>query len=138
MRSFGPVGFMHLQNQSQLVTNLMSARLLRDVFGSDPARDLLLLLAHEERPIRYSEARRRLQVHPQAFQRALETLEEYALLGLRVDPAAPPVSTRQPVLLEATGSARFLADVWGRWSRQYEAAARDHADAAQALALLGR
>lgn len=129
---------MHLPMQSHLVTNVLPGRLLRDVFGHDAVRDLLLLLAREGHPLRYSEARRRLQAHPQTFQRAVETLEEYALLGLRVDAAAPPASTRQPVLLEATGTARFLADVWARWTRQYEAAARADADAAEALALLGR
>lgn len=129
---------MHLQVQSHIVTKLLPVRLHRDVFGNEAARDLLLLLVEERAPVRYSEARRRLDAHPQTFQRALETLEQYALVGLRVETPDASGSARQPVVLEATATARFLGDVWARWTRDYDAAARKHAAAAEALALLGR
>lgn len=91
--------------------------LLRGVLGNPHARGLLELLAGREEPIRYSEARDALGLHPEAFQRALGRLETFALVQMR----APEQAGRKPasVHLEASSRGRKLAKAWQRMQAEY-------------------
>jgi predicted ArsR family transcriptional regulator len=110
---------------------MLPTPIFREVFGSENARRLLLLLVSRGEPVRYSQARDALSMHPQAFQRAMETLEEYALIGFR----APKEngSGKNRVYLEATHTAQFLADLWETWDRAYSRAAQKDDLASAAL-----
>lgn len=99
-----------------------------EILQQEPTRELLVLLGGQPDAIRYSEARRRLGMHPQAFQRALEELEELGLLVLRA-PADHPGQARdgrrQVVFLETTRLGRFLARQWAEMSASFEKRARE-------------
>lgn len=102
--------------------------LLRDVFGNEHARTLLLELTGEEEPVRYSEMRRRLDLHPQQFQRALDRLEDHGLVGLSApdDPDKPHAKRRYRVFLEPTGLGRFCTALWDRMNADFTRLAKEH------------
>lgn len=109
--------------------------LLREVYGRDRVRDLLLLIKHHE-GIRYSEARRTLDLHPQQFQRALDRLETRGLVGMKA-PAAlnnPDAKRDYHVVLELTGLGEFCADLWESMNEGYDALLQHRDVSGQALA----
>ena len=95
--------------------------LLRDVFGNDYTRALLLQLTAEGEPMRYADSRRRLGLHPQQFQRALDRLESHGLVGLRApaDVTKDHVERSYPVFLEPTALGVFCADLWERMNADF-------------------
>lgn len=112
------------------------ARLLRDVFANEHARGLLLLLSEADEPIRYSDARRRLELHPQQFQRALDRLEDLGLLGLKApaDLNKEHAERDYYVFLELTGLGTFAAELWDRIDQGFTSLAREHGVSEQAIA----
>lgn len=109
--------------------------LLRDILGRAHPRALLLALAEGEDPVRYSEARRELEMHPQQFQRALDALEDAGLLGLQ----APDDLNRHDadrdyyVFLELTSIGRFCVALWERINEDYAALRQAHGIPDEAL-----
>lgn len=84
--------------------------LMGEVYAWDSARLLMELLAKSETPIRYSEARRRISAHPQDFQRSVELLESWALMGRRLEPTR--VKDKYRVLLEVTPTGKRVVDLF--------------------------
>lgn len=82
------------------------ATLMKEVYGSDAARDILLLVAQGKSPVGYSVARRRLSQHAQTFERAVQTLERLALIGRRMEKTS--VKGQYSVLFEPTATGRDL------------------------------
>lgn len=109
--------------------------LVREVLGRDHPRHLLLHLAEAADPVRYSEARRDLGLHPQQFQRALDTLEENGLVGLEApdDLNADDADRDYYVFLEPTGLGSLVADLWERMNQEFSALAREYGVSADAL-----
>ena len=101
--------------------------LLRDVFGRQHTRALLLLLAGRSAPVRYSDARQELDLHPQQFQRTLDRLEELGLVGLRApaDLNKPHAKREYYVFLEATALGSFAAALWERINADFTRLARE-------------
>lgn len=118
------------------ITVTIPARLLKDVFANEHARGLLLLLDQAEEPVRYSDARRSLDLHPQQFQRALDRLEDLGLLGMRApaDLNKGHAERDYYVFLELTGLGEFAADLWDRIDEGFSTLAREHGIPEQALA----
>lgn len=106
---------------------------MKDVFGSERASGLLRLLAEAKHGVRYSEARRDLGLRPQEFQRALDTLESYALVELRT---ASESSPRNAVFLEATILGKILAEARMKMEKDVATLARRHGVSRQALETL--
>lgn len=104
------------------------AALLREVFGNDDARTLLLHITQLDKPVRYSEARERLGLHPQEFQRALDRLEDYGLVGLRApaDLNKPHAKRDYYVFLEPTVLGSFAASLWERMNANFAQLAKEH------------
>lgn len=108
------------------------------VLANPHARLLLLLLADQRKPIRYSEARRQLDLRPPEFQRALVLLEDSGLVLTRApaeNPRAPREKRRQVVFLEATHLGRFLGSYWPTMNREFEKMAKA-TDLERVLALM--
>jgi DNA-binding transcriptional ArsR family regulator len=105
-----------------------------EVLADEKARDLLRAIAHSEEPIRYSQVREQLGMHPQEFQRALERREDYALVLGR----APRLEGRRMVLLEATTLGRLVADYWERLGPLFERRAQQMGISRGSLAALDR
>jgi len=80
--------------------------LLKEVYGSDAARDLLLLVTQAKGPVGYSVARRRLAQHAQTFERAVRTLERLALIGRRMEKTS--ITGQYSVSFEPTATGRSL------------------------------
>lgn len=101
---------------------------LRDVLAHDRARELLLLLARQEGPLRYSRAREALGLRPSEFQRALNRLERHALVGFRApaDLSRPRAERAYVVLLELTAAGEFFAQLWARMEKLSSNLARRH------------
>lgn len=101
--------------------------LLRDIFGHEHSRELLLLVTDRGSHVRYSEARDELGLHPQQFQRALDRLEEYGLIGLRApaDLNEPDAERNYYVFLESTALGRFAATLWERMNADFSELARE-------------
>lgn len=128
----GP-GLNKKQDNHEYVT--IPSGLLREVYGRDRVRDLLLLIKEHE-GIRYSEARRALDLHPQQFQRALDRLEKHGLVGLKA-PAAlnnPEAERDYHVLLELTGLGDFCVDLWESMNEGYDTLLQHRDVTNQALA----
>lgn len=87
---------------------------LLEVFADESAKSLLLLLAAEKKPVRYSEARERLKLHPQTFQRALDRLKDFALVQVRTprETEKPHAERAYVVHLEISILGEFAADLW--------------------------
>lgn len=101
--------------------------LVRGVLGNAHARSLLELLTDRDDPIRYSEARETLSLHPEAFQRALTRLETFALVQIRAPSEEGAASRRPVVLLEASRRGRKLAEAWRRLQEAWSAESADAA-----------
>lgn len=114
----------------------MPSFLLRDIFGNEHARALLLHLAEQAEPIPYSESRRRLRLHPQQFQRALDQLESHGLVGLTApdDIDKEHAQRRYRVFLEPTALGTFCADLWERMNADYSQLAAEREIPEEALA----
>lgn len=110
--------------------------ILREVFGSEHPRALLLFLASREEPIRYSQARDELGLHPQQFQRALDRLEGFGLVGLKApaDLNDPEATRTYYVFLEPTSLGAFCAALWERINEDFSSLAREHDIPEEALA----
>lgn len=97
--------------------------LVRGVFARKHVHRLLLLLADRDEPVRYSEARDALELHPQQFQRAVEGLERFGLLRIRApaDLNKPHAERTYYVHLELTVLGEFCAELWDRFEADYDA-----------------
>lgn len=84
-------------------------KILAEVYGQDTSRLLIELLAAESQPMRYAEARRRINAHPQKFQRSVESLESLALIGRVLNPIG---ANRYHVSLEATPTGKRAKDIF--------------------------
>lgn len=109
--------------------------LLRDIFGNEHARALLLYLTAEGEPMRYADSRRQLGLHPQQFQRALDRLESHGLVGLRApdDVDKDHAERSYPVFLEATALGAFCADLWERMNADFSRLAAEREIPEEAL-----
>ena len=85
-------------------------QLMSEVYGDDTRRKLIELLASTTEPIRYAEARRRVDAHPTDFQRAVEALESMAFIGRRIQPKG--AGNKAWVWLEATHSGRIVSQIF--------------------------
>lgn len=97
------------------------------VLAHPQERSLLLLLAKQREPIRYSEARRQLEFDPMTFQRALESLEDSGLVLTRAPatrPKEPSGKRRNVVFLELSDLGRFLSAYWPSINREFEKMAK--------------
>lgn len=107
---------------------------IRDVFARDHPDALLHLLASKEEPPLYTHARDTLGLRPEEFLRALEQLEKWGLVHLRVLRPKERPDQRRRVSLELTllGRAvvRFHDEMDASWTR----IAADQGLAADALA----
>ncbi len=102
--------------------------LLKEVLANDGARELLLLLENHKKPLRYSEARKMLGLHPQQFQRSLERLEDHGLVGIRApsDLNKPHAGRTYYIFLENTALGSFAAELWQRFNTNYAQLAKEH------------
>ncbi|MGQ0535087.1 MAG: hypothetical protein ACT4PT_03340 [Methanobacteriota archaeon] len=108
--------------------------LLRDVFGNEHARTLLIMLTKRGQ-VRYSAARDEMGLHPQEFQRALDRLEAYGLIGFRApaDVNKPHAKREYAVFVEATALGSFCADLWERMNADFVKLAREQKISEKAL-----
>jgi hypothetical protein len=86
------------------------APLIKNVFGNEHARALLLLLEGSRTPIRYSHAREQLDLQPEEFRRALKALQDFSMVQYR----APRISDapKNAVFIELSIMGRLFADLW--------------------------
>lgn len=124
------------ENRDNHIFVTIPVPVLRDVLGRDHPRNLLLHVAESEDPPRYSAARRNLDLHPQQFQRALDTLEENGLVGLRApDNLNSDHADRDyHVVLELTAMGALVADLWDRMNTAFSDLAQEHGVPEGALA----
>lgn len=87
---------------------------------------MLLLLAQQDAPLRYSQARDEMGLYPQAFQRALDRLEQRGLVGLRApaDLNRPHAKRDYHIVLETTALGAFCASLWDRINADFTELAR--------------
>lgn len=85
---------------------------LREVYAQEHARPILMLLAESPRPVPYSIVRRKLDIHPQKFQRALERLERLALVGRILEAPKAGTPNAYTVFLEPTATGRHITKLW--------------------------
>lgn len=113
--------------ESQTVTALPGF-ILRDVFGHEPTRNLLLHLKEFERSVAYTEVREGLDEHPEAFHRSVQKLEHHGLLGRRAVSPADRVEAGRSyrIFLELTGLGRFYAELWHEFEKKAETLAKAH------------
>lgn len=100
------------------MTNIR-AEVVRDVFGHADTRAILLFLDGETEPQRYSHVRKELGIHPQQFQRSVESLEHHGLVG-RILRGEPDAAGRRAVFLETTAGGHFWAEHWRDFERSIE------------------
>lgn len=106
--------------------------LVRHVLGKERTLSLLTLLVDRDEPVRYSRARDALDLHPQQFQRTLDTLEEWGLVGLKApaDLNKPHAERDYYVFLELTELGRVCVELWHRINQEFD-------ELAQGLAVTG-
>ncbi|MHB8586708.1 MAG: hypothetical protein ACYDDF_12855 [Thermoplasmatota archaeon] len=101
------------------------------VIANPPQNALLRVLAEAGHPLRYSEARRAIDAHPQEFQRALRALENRALVVLRApvrpdDRRKPRGERRHVVFLELSVLGDLVADLSTEFGKAFQGVTQAH------------